>query len=751
MTSDARYQLNRLRKIYRLNRIGEAVLLSIAVGLLSFVGAHWPGVPTALSALLSLTGSILTFLYHCEKHRVFSITPRHLTLYLNQRYPALQNSCDLLLRTDEELTLLQLLQKSKVERNFSNLYSAIQLPNHRLYAGIVFIFSVAIVFVFSAFVPKYSRVTPTEVPKTSADLLKPIPAEIKDITIDIQPPLYTGLSRQQLRTLPLTVVEGSVVSWSITFTKGIVDPMLVLSTRDSIKLSATGSQFEMKRVISEGGFYQIVWKDEAGWKGTDFQKLEVTRDAPPVIALKNQNQFTELAITDKLAFNLNANLMDDFGLTETSIIATVSKGSGESVKFREEKLYFENSPKVSGKKIDVVRSLDLRKLGMEPGDELYFYIEAFDNKSPQPNRSRTETYFVALRDTAKVESVFDDGLGVDLMPDYFRSQRQIIIDSEKLLKEKKRITAFEFKSKSNELAYDQKVLRLRYGEFLGEEFESGIGLQNPEVDHEAEEDVTKKYGHVHDKDNEHNLVEEKKPGKGEAGHDHSQEEESNDSNGIPSGFVHEHDREDEATFFTQSIRAKLKAALTIMWDAELYLRLYEPEKSLPYQYKALKLLKEISQDSRIYVHRTGFDPPPIKEEKRLSGDLSEVHNTSAFANARAGIDYAAIRKAFQTINAELTKDKLVVSPRLTNELKAAGQELARLAQEEPAKYLRSLSNIRSILSESLTEAQQRTALLEIQQSFKLILPEKANSPSTEKTTLHPLDQTFIKKLEDVYE
>ena len=64
-----------------------------------------------------------------------------------------------------------------------------------------------------------------------------------------------------------------------------------------------------------------------------------------------------------------------------------------------------------------------------------------------------------------------------------------------------------------------------------------------------------------------------------------------------------------------------------MWDAELHLRLYDPEKSLPYQYRALKLLKEISQDSRIYVHRTGFEPPPLKEEKRLTGDLTEIKNS----------------------------------------------------------------------------------------------------------------------------
>ena len=32
-----------------------------------------------------------------------------------------------------------------------------------------------------------------------------------------------------------------------------------------------------------------------------------------------------------------------------------------------------------------------------------------------------------------------------------------------------------FKSQSNEIGFDQKVLRLRYGQFLGEEFETSAG------------------------------------------------------------------------------------------------------------------------------------------------------------------------------------------------------------------------------------------------------------------------------------
>ena len=106
------------------------------------------------------------------------------------------------------------------------------------------------------------------------------------------------------------------------------------------------------------------------------------------------------------------------------------------------------------------------------------------------------------------------------MPEYFRSQRQIIMDTEKLLRNKKSITKKEFNFLSNELGYDQKVLRLKYGEFLGEEFESelapGDDAAEAQVEtvveeaKEGEEDMAEKFGHAHDKDNEHNLVDEKK-------------------------------------------------------------------------------------------------------------------------------------------------------------------------------------------------------------------------------------------------
>jgi hypothetical protein len=58
-----------------------------------------------------------------------------------------------------------------------------------------------------------------------------------------------------------------------------------------------------------------------------------------------------------------------------------------------------------------------------------------------------------------------------------------------------------------------------------------------------------------------------------------------------------------------------------MWDAEKALRAISPATALPPEHKALDAVKELQQADRIYLHKTAFAPPPIKEDKRLTGDV----------------------------------------------------------------------------------------------------------------------------------
>jgi len=184
-----------------------------------------------------------------------------------------------------------------------------------------------------------------------------------------------------------------------------------------------------------------------------------------------------------------------------------------------------------------------------------------------------------------------------------------------------------------------------------------------------------------------------------------------------------------------------------MWDAELYLRLYEPEKSLPYQYKALKLLKEISQDSRVYVHRTGFDPPPLKEEKRLTGDLKEIENSSTQYQKEKPNQYPNIKQAALIIEVLLQKEIITITPVQKNQFLKAGQELSGVALNQPGKYLKSLSLI-TALTENKIEADKKTeALLEIRKAFWNVLPNETTSPQSKQQSLHAIDQSFIRNFE----
>lgn len=684
------------------------------------------------------------------------VSNQDLLSYVNMKYPELQESADLLTKDPATLTTLESIQLSKTIEQFRKLPPNMQMPHSIGKAALGLAGAIVLVTLLTA-LDFHTDSKGSEINKTSDHLndekVKTIvPPGIKDFKITVAPPKYTAQKEYVTESFALKIPEGSVVNWRLKFSSKVKSSNFSFAGKDSLVLSAEDGHFKTTKKLITSSIYQVIWMDSLGIKrSSDYYQIEVIPDKAPDIAFSDLRQSIELTLKDKPTIDLKAKISDDYSLTDAYIVATVAKGSGESVKFREEKLQFSKPQKIHGKSLLAERTIDIKKLGLEPGDELYFYAEAFDNQQPAPNRSRTETFFITLLDTASQESVADAGLGVDLMPEYFRSQRQIIMDTEKLLRNKKSITKKEFNFLSNELGYDQKVLRLKYGEFLGEEFESELApsddvaeAQVETVVEEAgqgEDDMAEKFGHAHDKDNEHNLVDEKTHG-----HKHEDAKDPEAKEDPLEAFVHAHDDEEEATFFLQSVRTKLKAALTEMWDAELYLRLYQPEKSLPYQYKALKLLKEVSNDSRIYVHKTGFDPPPIKEEKRLTADLTEIKDSKRDADLSKELTYPQIREAIIAIDQTLLHERLLISDEAKETLTKAGQEITSLALQKPAQFLPALSLIKNIQENQVKRDELRSTLRELQKILHAALPTQ-NTSASAKVSVTSMDQSFIKNLE----
>ncbi|WP_162051412.1 DUF4175 family protein [Pontibacter pamirensis] len=645
--------------------------------------------------------------------------------HLNRQYPQLEDSTGLLLRETGNLNLLERLQQQRTAVILQELHpekeKTFSLRSTATYGalGLALVLSAGILYLPAAPLaatdaPKEIQVEFPDAPVTATDTA----TVIENIDITITPPAYTGKSTYQAESPNIRVEEGATVSWRIRTNKAAKTLQLVLNKEDAADLAAgEENAYVLSRRFSDPAVYQL----NLNGQKSAFYTIEITPDEPPVVQVQQPKQYTEILFGEPQRVNLQAQLSDDYGIREANMIATVAKGTGEAVKFREEKI----SLGLSGtrRSFTVNKTLDLQQLGMTYGDELYFYVQAWDNHR---GYTRSETYFVQIEDTTIVEAAFDMSMGVNPVPEYFRSQRQIIIDTEKLLEEQKSISRATFEERSNNIGVDQKLLRLRYGKFLGEESESGIGPGGG-IPEGAE-------GH---EEAEHYA---------DDGHDHPELENQNDPQALLEPYLHKHDQEGEATIFEPAVKAKLKGALAQMWESELRLRTHKPKEALPFEYKALRMLKEVQQSQRAYVAKTGFEAPPLKEpELRLSGELNKITPLSERQIIKAETKLPHTRAALDWLERYKRQEKY--KQRDVQVLEQAGQELAQQALNRPGNYLRALQDLGTLIADMNSgEVLCPSCLRTVEQAWVALLPPAALTPQQETVRRSPLSRQYLKQL-----
>ncbi|TLP71887.1 tryptophan-rich sensory protein [Maribacter sp. ACAM166] len=715
----------------------EAALIALGFGVLVYF---------LLNSLLSgLLAFVVGLLVVALIKQPWKLNLNRTSLYIDAHVKEASFSTGLLLLPENTLSNLAKLQRCRVSNELKKRLGTITPPNKIRQAALVMFALIAVGFAVHK-LELFSKVdsilgntsTPEEIQFVATDTVtrQTIIPKIIEQAITVYYPTYTRQGTKTSIDPNVKAVTNSRIQWVLQFDH-LVSQVSMERMGETIPLTKVENTYQIEVSLIESGFYNFTFTNEDGTVFTsDLFALEAIPDNHPEVEIFGLPQYSYFDASDAKKVELQSTISDDFGISDAYIIATVSKGSGESVKFREEKLKFHEQITKGQKKIKVTRSLDLNILKMEVGDELYFYIEAFDEKEPKHNVTRSETYFAVIKDTVTELFVVEGTLGVDQMPDYFRSQRQLIIDTEKLIKDKPTIPTKEFKFRSNELGFDQKALRLKYGQFMGDESEMEevpseiiTEASGEEENHEdGEEDLLKGYSHDHDGDNEHNLVPAQK---------------SEEAEDPLHDYLHNHDNPEESTLFEESLKTKLRKALSIMWDAELYLRLYEPEKSLPFQYDALKLIQEIKNSARIYVHRIGFDPPPIKEESRLTGSIKDVGNFRKNKSMEVVQPFKAMEDAVARLETLISgnsifkeKDKVLFT--------AAGIELARLAIENPGEYLQLLQGLKGIENNT-----QRTIsnYKFVQKGVLSALPQTKQLPGSKMGYADEINSLFLKQLE----
>ncbi len=553
------------------------------------------------AALFVLSGVLAGTLAWAQR-RAAAYDERWLLRQLDARAPQLEDSADLLLADADALSPLQRLQQERVLKRLSGL--ALELRPAWTWRHIALAIAASAVMAGAAvLLPGRQRAlitAPVEPVAVGA-------AVLQTPQIDVVAPPHTGQERRVIRALAVRAPAGSQLTWRLTFVPDAREVALVYLDGRRVRMVRARGGWQATARLDRSALYRLVVDNAAG----QLNRLDAVPDQPPTIRIERPTDTVTVASTGLKRWTVVFEARDDFGVLPTARLRLVrSEGQGENVRFRESEQLLVGVGTSTRRRF--VAELDLAALGIGPGTELVAQLAIRDN-APGGGQGASSPSVILRIPGTEAEAIGLEAAAQKAMPAYFRSQRQIIIDIETLLKARPRLSAAAFGERANTIGDDERILRMRYGRFLGEETEG-----QPKAPSLA--DLLTNDGNTGKPVPKTFVVPQ---GHDEFdGHDHGAS--SGAAKDPMAEFGHAHTDEDSEALFDPVTRAKLKRALDAMWRTERALRLGEAVIALPPAREALGLIKDIQQAGRVFLARTGTRLPPLDEGRRMSGKREGV-------------------------------------------------------------------------------------------------------------------------------
>jgi hypothetical protein len=698
--------LSSFARRYRIERSIAVAVPWIAGGMLGWGVARWFGAPDTVRLILLLALVLGGLTLAWWRDRSDRVTAHSVARHLDRRLPEMEESASLLVDSSDR-SPLDALQRARVLARWNTARAAEVMPHHGLRRALLVALPLLAAGLWFARSSMPMHGSQSAWSSSGSDRVT-----LQRLVVQIVPPAYTGAGKRLVEARDgIDVEEGATVTWQLQSAGAVREAWLLPSSGDSTPFVMAGdgawtlvTRAERSHLVR----VRLAAGDSLSLLSDDY-RFAVRPDKPPALTVIAPAERTVIAPGKIGRIPVTIRALDDYGVDQVTMNATVASGRGEAVRFRRLQLPLGTRSKdpQGGEKIGGV--IDLPALKMGPGDELYFYIEATDRRAPIPNRARSETVFISLEDTSAVPTADLARLALNAQPEYFRSQRQLIIDTEKLLKEQPRITVTQFRDRANDIGIDQGLLRLRYGQFLGEEFEEQAAEMG------GREHAAAEAGGEAQKQLEAT----------EGGKSQTTEQAREEAKGE---LQHKHDDAENATLLGLRAKGMLRTAVGAMWQAELHLRTAEPKRALPYMNQALELIKAIQQDARVYVQRVGFEPPPIEIDKlRLSGKLAGITDRRVGGTTHTRDSLPATQRALELLEGA-SRDSLVPA------LQAAGNELADIAIQDP-RLLPVLKSVRDLIDSTARGVRCHVCERKVRQGLWTALPEP--EPRTGFGTLAP--------------
>lgn len=472
------------------------------------------------------------------------------------------------------------------------------------------------------------------------------PLRLQSTRLRIDAPAYTGQATLTQNALDAKVAADSRLSWSLRFDRAPDKAWLQFHDGRRLPLSEREGQWQAQDVARMPLLYRVV--SEPALAETRVHRLDVVADRAPSVRVLEPTASLVLGTPGQRQWALRFEASDDYGVAaQATLSITTTQGSGENITFVKRSVTLAGSGEATARRF--AHTLDLAALGAQPGNDVIAQLEVRDNHAPTPQTGRSSSVILRLPSAEVALGAELEGRIKKTLPAYFRSQRQIIIDAEALIRQRRSLAAEDFVKRSDAIGVDQRILRLRYGQFLGEESE-GAPKPPPTSDLPTSDAPT---ADGHDDDHEHDDGAQA-GAQDDHGHDHGSTANADippvfgSETDVLSEYGHAHDHAEATTLLDPQTRATLKAALDQMWSAEGELRQGRPEQALPFAYKALGFIKQVQQAERIYLARVGPELPPIDESRRLGGDRAGLASRELPLAARTPPD-PAIVEAWQRL------------------------------------------------------------------------------------------------------
>lgn len=626
MTAASRLQADLKRARWR--SVRDAIGLgSPWAGVLAAAAWRWQGVPAALATLAFASAALAAWAWR----RATKLDDAWLARQLNAQRGDMEDSADLLFANPASMNALQRLQLARLRHRVeTGLPFDPQPPKPRRGVAIASI-ALAVVAIASFLLWPLEQQGPgISTPSSRTAASPPSTPRLIAQRLRIVPPAYTRQPQRDDAALDAKAPQGSRLQWRLRFDPQPRSVALWLHDGRKLALTRDGGEWRGEHGLDRSVLYRIVLDTTPPSSAQPWHRLEAVPDRPPQVRVIEPERSLSFVDPRRRTWRLVFEASDDYGVAASATLRiTLAQGSGENIVFRERTLTLSGSGSVVSRRY--AHDLNPGDTGMAIGDDLVAQLTVADNRSPQAQTARSPSLILRWPSQPDAESSGLEGVVQKVLPAYFRSQRQIIIDAEALLAQRRKLTDAAFLKRSDEIGVDQRILRLRYGQFLGEEAEGAPPLptndaESPPVNGSPAADAA------------HGGSAQAEAGHEEAAHDHEHGEGHAHADAAPShgnsgfgreddvleAFGHTHDHAEAATLLDPETRATLKLALSEMWQSELNLRQGHPNLALPYAYRALKFIKQVQQASRIYLARVGQELPPIDESRRLSGERKDL-------------------------------------------------------------------------------------------------------------------------------